>query len=261
MPTIAVLIADGFARDVVSRQLGGVGPIELHDRAHGLVERAANAHLDAVVMELDDESGRSVAPTLVELTACRPLLPVVLYARVNAASIPKLMAVLTTGMRIECAVRPYEPVEPVLRRVLSPDYRPGAAAPLLQSLVPGVPAVLRTFVTLAVLGAPCRRSVDEVSRWSGVTARTVERRLHRAHWAPAHVVLQSFSALDAVWLMSEYGWSARRVQQVRGFPHASSVTRLLSRYAGTRPSTLREDGGFPAALAHVTEALVRGLER
>jgi hypothetical protein len=45
------------------------------------------------------------------------------------------------------------------------------------------------------------------------------------------------------------------VQTVRGFPHPSSVTRLLARYAGVRPATLREDGGFAAALEHVTRVL------
>jgi hypothetical protein len=58
-----------------------------------------------------------------------------------------------------------------------------------------------------------------------------------------------------VWLITEYGWSARLVQLERGLPHGSSVTRLLSRYCGTRPATLREDGGFPAALEHVERVL------
>jgi hypothetical protein len=33
------------------------------------------------------------------------------------------------------------------------------------------------------------------------------------------------------------------------------VTRLLANYAGTQPLTLAEDGGYAAALEHVTSSL------
>jgi hypothetical protein len=118
-----------------------------------------------------------------------------------------------------------------------------------------VPTALRVFVALAILAAPARRGVEEVARWSGVSLRTIERRLRHARWPAARVVLQSFTALDVVWLMTEYRWSARRVQQVRAFSHPSGVTRLLATYAGTRPATLFEDGGFAAALEHVRGVL------
>ena len=114
---------------------------------------------------------------------------------------------------------------------------------------------LAVFVMLAILEAPARRSVAELAAWSRVSVRTLERHLRRERWPAAHVVAQSFSALDAIWLMSEYGWSARLVQETRGFSHPSGVTRLLSAYAGTKPATLIADGGFPAALEFVSRVL------
>jgi hypothetical protein len=157
---------------------------------------------------------------------------------------------------MECVVRPFARLEPVLRHVVSPAFRPGVAPLLLHHFMPHVPAYLRVFIALAILVAPMRRGVEEVALWSGVSSRTIERWLHRAGWPAAHVVLQSFIALDAVWMMTEYGWTAERVRQVRALPHASSVTRLLAKYAGSRPAWLCEDGGFGAALTYVTEALL-----
>jgi hypothetical protein len=141
--------------------------------------------------------------------------------------------------------------------VLSPFYRPGVGSLLLQHFVPRAPTPVALFLAFAALSAPERRSVGELSSWTGLSSRTIDRRLRRHGWASAHVVLHAFSALDTIWLMTEYGWSARLVQRVRGFPHPSSVTRLLAAYAGTLPSTLIADGGFPAALEHVTRTLSR----
>jgi hypothetical protein len=252
--TVAALTGSG-GRDEVSRQLAPLGTLEWHERASTLIARATAGGLDVVVTDLDDESGRSIAPTLVALAASRPTLPVIVYGAIDGATLRKLLAVAVTGLRMEYVVRPYEHLAPAVARVLSPAFRPGVVPLLLQRFVPRAPPPPRIFVALAALAAPTRPGVEEIARRTTISARTIERRLRRARWPAAHVVLQSFTALDVVWLMTEYGWSARLVQQVRAFPHASSLTRLLSNYAASRPATLREDGGFAAALEHVTGVL------
>jgi hypothetical protein len=250
------VLTGGGGRDDVSRQLSPVGAVEWFERADALAACAAEGALDAVVTGLRDARGRAVTPMLVQLAADQPTLPVVLHTRINHGALMELLSVFALGLRIECVVRPFGRLEPVLRHMLSPVYRPGVAPLLLHHFLSHVPSVVVVFVALAILTASTRRSVEELAFWSGVTPRTIERRLRGADMASARVIMQSFAALDAVWLMTEYGWSARRVQQVRAFPHASSVTRLLASYAGTRPSTLAEDGGFAAALEHVTRVLL-----
>jgi hypothetical protein len=252
---IGVLTGWG-ARDEVSRQLSAFGSIVWCARSDVLADRAANGAFDVVVTELRDENGRSIAPGLADIAARQPKLPVVVHTKVNRTAIDELLAVFVVGLRMECVMRPFAQLEPVLRHVLSPAFRPGVAPLVLHHFMPHVPAHLRVFIALAILVAPMRRGVEELALWSGVSSRTIERSLRRAGWPAAHVVLQSFVALDTVWMMTEYGWTARRVRQVRAFPHESSLTRLLARYAGSRPATLGEDGGFAAALAYVTEALV-----
>lgn len=249
---IGVLAGAGNHEDV-TEQLAPLGSIEWCEQSSALVDAAADGRFDAVVTGPEREDGRSIAVTLVDLAAFCPALPIVVHARVNLTTIDKLAAVLAVGMRTECVVRPFARIEPVLRHMCSPAYRPGMAPLLLHHVMPFVPLALKVFIALAILTATTRRGVNELARWSGNSPRTIERRLRSAGWPGAHVVLRSFTALDAVWLMSEYGWSARRVQMVRGFSHPSGVTRLLSTYAGTRPSTLFDDGGFSAALDHVMD--------
>ncbi len=249
---VGVLTGAGNHEDIM-QQLSPLGTVEWCERTDALVGAAAGGRFDAVVTGPENEDGRSIAATLIDLAALCPALPVVVHSRVNLATIEKLIGVMAVGMRTECVVRPFARLEPVLRHMCSSAYRPSAVPLLLHHVMPVVPTVLKVFVALAILTAATRRGVDELARWSGSSPRTIERRLRSEEWPGAHAILRSFIALDALWLMTEYGWSARRVQIVRGFSHPSGVTRLLWTYAGTRPSTLFEDGGFSAALDHVME--------
>ncbi|MDB4917218.1 MAG: Helix-turn-helix, AraC protein [Gemmatimonadetes bacterium] len=235
--------------------LAPLGTLEWHAHADALAARVASHALDAVIVPLADESGRSLGSTIATIAGLAPQVSIIVRDQLNGTTVSQLMAVFTTGLRMEFAVRPYQALDALLVRMQSDTYRPGVAPVLLQRFVPVASASLKVFVALAAITAPERRSVEEISAWCGVSTRTIERRLLRAQWPPAHVILQSCSALDAVWLMSEYSWSARRVKNVRSFSHASSVTRLLKVYCGMLPSTLRESGGFPAALEHVARAL------
>lgn len=255
---LIALLAGGGSRANVANELHGRGQLVWCPQIEDLLARADAGGIDAAIVGLEDETGRSIAPTLVELAARHPAIPALIHGRVDGATLGALLSVVPTGARVEWAVRPYERLEPVVRRLLSPDYRPGVAPVLLQRFVGTAPPTLRVFIAVAALSAAWRRPVERVTLWSGVSPRTIERRLLRAGWPSARTVVRSFAALDAVWLMSEYGWSARRVTRERLFAHESGVTRLVARYCGMQPATLREDGGFAAALAQVTQRLSAG---
>lgn len=255
MLTIGGLLAHG-QRDEIARELAALGTIAWFEQADALVAQAMMGDLDAVIVELLDDAGHSIAPVLVALAATRSTLPIIIRDQVNSGTLGPLLAVCAAGLQMEFAVRPYEPLVPLLSRMRGETYRPGVAPVLLQHFMPHTPPSLRVFVALAAITTPARRSVRELAGWSGVSARTIERRLLGAHWPPARVILQSFNALDAVWLMSEYGWPAQLVVKARAFPHASGVTRLLRHYCGMLPSTLRESGGFAMALQHVKRTIL-----
>lgn len=260
MLKIGVLTGAGDHDDIL-RQLAAVGAVHWLDRADALIALGATGTVDAVVTGLRDEAGRSVAPLVVELAAKRPSLPVVLHTRLDRLALDELLAIFAPGLSMECVIRPFAPLAPTLERVLAPCYRPGVVPLLLQHFVARAPAPLALFLAAGALSAADRRSVQQVASWTRLSSRTIERRLRSHGWAFAHVVLQAFSALDAIWLMTEYGWSARLVHEVRRFTHPSAVTRLLASYAGTSPATLAADGGFPAALEHVTRTLAPSLDR
>ena len=253
--TTIVVLGDVAHRDEMIRCLAPLGRLAWCDRADEILKRAGEGGVGAIVTGFEDESGRSITPMLLAIAARHPRLPVVIHDRVTGGTLHKLLSVLTPGLWMTCVVRPHGDLAWAIERAMGPWFVPAVAPVLLQHFVERAPPSLRLFVAHSALASSSRHGVREVAHWSGVTPRTVERRLQRAHWPAAHVVLQSFAALDVVWQMSQYGWSARHVQEVRGLSHPSAVTRLLARYGGVHPVTLREEGGFATAFEHVARIL------
>jgi len=250
-PVIGVLAGAGGVRDDIRRELASVGEVRFFEAPELLVSHAVAGKLDAIVTELQDERGDSVAPMVVALAGRAHSLPLILYMKkLNRATVDSLLAVLTPGLCMHSVIRQIEQLRPLMRWVLSSDPPPCVSAILAQRLLPKTTPELRPFTVLASLKASRRPSVAQLARGSGITVRTLERRLQREGWAHAHVIIQAFRAVDAAWLVTEYGWSARKVRQEREFASEGAVTRLMRRYCGVTPALIREGADFDTALAN-----------
>jgi hypothetical protein len=255
MPTVGALVRDYVTQDSVARQLARVADVQFLESATALVRASVDGAVGAVIIELGDETGRSVAPMVVELTARAPSVPIVLYDILNRPAIDRLREILVPGLGIEFVLRDAEPLGTTVRRALSAALPPTMAPILIERFLPLAPTSLHVFLAVAALKAPSGRSLENLAHWSGVTRRTLARRLAAAGWQPPSVVLQTFRALDAVWLMTVCGRTARRVRELRDLGSPSSVGRLLRRYLGMAPLELRDAGGFGAALDIAARAI------
>jgi hypothetical protein len=255
MPTVGALVRDYVTQDSVARQLARVAEVQFVESTAALVQASVDGAVGAVITELGDETGRSVAPMIVELTARAPSVPIVLYDILNRPAIDRLSEILVPGLRIEFVLRDAEPLGTTVRRALSAALPPTMAPILIERFLPLAPTSLHVFLAVAALKAPSGRSLEHLAHWSGVTRRTLARRLAAAGWQPPSVVLQTFRALDAVWLMTVCGRTARRVRELRDLGGPSSVGRLMRRYLGMAPLELRDAGGFGAALDIAAHAI------
>lgn len=262
MPVIGALVSEGSVRDEVTRQLARLGEIEFFSSAATAVEAAAARRVDLLLTALRDDRGDPIARAIPDLSVRAPRVPVLVYDQITRSTVGLLRATLVPGLRMDCVVRPFEPLAPITRQMLAASLPPVVAPILIQRLVPLAPLSLGPFVTIVALKAPSGRGLDQLARWCGVTPRTIERRLVRARWAPEHVLLQACRALDVLWLMTEYGWSVKKVQRARGFSFASAITRLTQRYAGATPRDVREGIDLRVVLDDVVRRIIEpGAER
>ncbi len=250
----------GDDRSVIGEQLAYAVVLRYFDSMDAIGEAVAGGPIDVVVTDADTLRAGIAGWRRRGSEGGVGRVPVVVYDRADRLTIDALPALMVPGLRIEFVVRPAEPLLPALRRVMAAGQPSSAVPVILRRLLPLAPLPLRVFLAIAVLKATSGRGVDQLARWSRVSPRTVERRLVRSGWATARVVLQTVRALDAVWLMSEHGWPARRIQRLRNFAHSSSITRLMQRYlGGLTPAGVREGAGFETALEYACNALVHPL--
>ena len=261
MRRIVALVASEDERRRVAEQLAGaavrycdtVGALETLAGAGG----AGTGGFDAVVAGLRDAAGAPVAPAVVALQARIPGLRVLLHVALSRGAARELVSAAGTGVRAEYALLPFERLDAAVERLLAP-HPSSAAGTLVTRLAGDVPAGVRAFVTVCALRATPRLRVRTAAAWSRVSVRTLERRLRRAHLPAASFVLRASSGLHAAWWLDVQEWPVKRVVAEMGFSHASALTRLLRRYCGCTPSTLREEGGFDAALDRVARVFVLG---
>jgi hypothetical protein len=253
--TVGVLVADAAGRDAVAQQLAKVAEVVFADCGAALLQGGRFA---AVISQLDDVSGQSIAPIVVKLAVQTPNVPVILYDSLNRTSIGKLVGSFAAGLPIDFVVRDAEPIGPALRRMLSAEVPPTIAPLLLQRFLPLASPSLALFVALAALKAPSGRGIEHLARWSGASPRTILRRMAKTGWQRPSVLLQSFRALDAAWLIAVHHWSARKVATIRGLGSSGNVGRLLRRYLAIDPLALREPGSFRAVVDVAQRDLVSG---
>jgi hypothetical protein len=253
-PSVGVVMRGSGDRSVIGEQLAYVAVLRYFDSIDGLGEAMAGGPIDVVVTDADTLRAGMHAWRAGGLSR----LPVVVYDRADRLTVDALPVLLVPGVRVGFVVRPAEPLLPAVRRVMAGGWPTSAVPLILRRLMPMAPPPLRVFLAISVLKATSGRGVEQLARWSRISPRTAERRLKRAGWATARVVLQTVRALDAVWLMSEHGWPARRIQRLRQFAHSSSITRLMQRYlGGLTPARVREGAGFESTLDYACAAVVR----
>jgi hypothetical protein len=259
-PAVGVVLHGDIDRSLIGEQLAYVAVLRYLDSMDAVAESVVGAPIDVVVTDADALRAGIAGWRQRESKSGTGRVPVVVYDRADRLTIDALPALMVPGLRIDFVVRPAEPLLPAVRRAIAGGQPSSAVPAILRRLLPLAPSPLRVFLAIAVLKATSGRGVDQLARWSRISPRTVERRLVRSGWATARVVLQTVRALDAVWLMSEHGWPARRIQRLRQFAHASSITRLMQRYlGGLTPAGVREGAGFESALEYACNALVHPL--
>jgi hypothetical protein len=259
-PTVGVVLRESDDRSVIGEQLAYAAVLRYLDSMDAVGEPMTGGPIDVVVTDADSLRAGIAGWRRSGADGELAQVPVVVYDRADRLTIDALPALMVPGLRIEFVVRPAEPLPPALRRAMAGGQPSSAAPVILRRLLPLAPSPLRVFLAIAVLKATSGRGVDQLARWTQVSPRTVQRRLVRSGWATARVVLQTVRALDTVWLMSEHGWPARRIQRLRHFAHASSITRLMQRYlGGLTPTAVRERAAFETALEYACNALVHPL--
>jgi GNAT superfamily N-acetyltransferase len=257
MPTVAAMIVGSAAQRLAAEQIGGRAEVRFCQTLEELGERAAGG-VDAVVTDLWDASGAGVLPAVAAIRREAPNLPIVLHFAPTPAALREVPDIIAAGRGLSVVLRNHEHLGLALRALLNPPRVASAAETLARHIVPVVPVPFRPFFLVTALKASPRLPVRTAVAWSGIGRRTLERALRRAKLPGAGPALGFCTALHAAWWLDIQGWSAKQVVIEMGFPHPSSVTRVLHRYFRCTVRSLQDEGGFQELLYRFETMLLGG---
>ena len=244
MPPIIVLIARARDRLTLEAALAAVGPVRACGRADALAALAAGVGARLVVSELRDGVGSSVVPVLAEL-ACRASAPAVLaLASLTDPGAADVLALAATRTPVQLVLRGVDDLAAAARAALSGRYDMEAALPILERVGPLVPRSLGGWFVLAAARASPWLKLARAATLLGVGRRTIEGRLARAAFPPAHRVIGWCAALRACWRLDVLGQRPKQVALALGFASHAALGNLLARYCGCSATALRDHGGF-----------------
>jgi AraC-like DNA-binding protein len=256
MVVVGALLREAAVQKDVSRQLAPTtNQLRIVRTSSALVAAAQAQQVHVAIIELHDEMGTPVRHLVERLTRSAQPIPVIIYDDPSSWRVDALREILSEQLPIAFVARTCDALAEAVTIALDPLAKPPMWHVLFPRLLERPAPGVESFIILAALKAPQERRLSELSRRSGLTLRTIQRRLRRAGWASPRTIVQSVRALDAAWLMSEWRYSAGQVQDFRRFSHPSEITRLLQRHAGTTPAQIRAGAGFRSALDTVLNRL------
>lgn len=247
MPTVAVMVGSAV-QDLAREQIGAVAAIRFCQTREALASVAAEGAIDAVIADVRDIAGASVLPAFADIHRHTPRLPLILFCLPTPEALRDMPSFIAVTPGLNLVLRNCEHLGLALRPILRAARVPGAGETLARHLVPLVPRPFRPFLLVSALKASPGLTVGTAAGWSGVPRRTLERSLLRARLPSASVLLGSCTALHVAWWLDVQGWPAKQVVTEMGFPHKSSIVRLLRRYFGCTMGSLRDIGGFQELL-------------
>jgi hypothetical protein len=254
--TVALLATGAENQAAAVDELDRSQSVRYCETSDALLKLVAAGGVDVAVTELRDRHNESVSPAIATLHERAPGVPVVTYFAPSPATLQEVPAALTAGAS-ECAIRGYDRLGGVVRRVLAPQWRPGAGLPLLEMLRPLLPTDLEEFGIACALKASPRLTPERLASWIRVRERTLRSRLQRADLAAPGTFIDYGAAVHAACMLDLHGFKVEAVVETMQFGSTRALNALLRQYTGKSAKELREHGGFSVLLLQAEQVLRR----
>jgi len=247
--------------DEERRRLAMAGPLGkrllFYDRVDLLRRRLEGEDIAAVVIETRDADGFSVPVAIRGWVERNPRRLVIVWTAGGDAALREVLDLAVAGADVRLVLRGRDDLGVMLDRLLTPPLppHPGAVPALLRGVVLAAPALIQPELTLAAYHAWPHPSVHAWAESLRVTRQALNARLGAAHYAPASIIMDSFSAAEIA-IRCTLGIKLKYIAAAMGRLDDRSLRRRLGQL-GCRPEQLRDDADFRALLPRLAEGVRR----
>ena len=247
--------------DEERRRLAMAGPLGrrllFYDRVDLLCRRLEGEDIGAVVIETRDADGFPVPAAIRRWVERSPRVLVIVWTAGGNAALREVLDLAVAGADVRLVLRRRDDLGVVLDRLLTPASRPGPGAvpALLRGVVLAAPVSIQPELTLGAYHAWPHPSVQAWAETLRVTRQALNARLGAAHYAPASVVMDCFSAAEIA-IRCTLGTRLKHIAAAMGRLDDRSLRRRLGRL-GCKPEQLRDEADFRTLIPRIVEVVRR----
>ncbi len=253
---VASLSADVAHERAVASDLDVLATVRHCKTNNELLDLILARQVNAIVVDLLDQSGSSVAPLIAEAHAEYPGMRMVVDLPATPEAFEQVPAALWAGAS-EVSIRGYDRLRDTVETVLEPDWQPGAGLALLETVPPMVPESLKAFAIACALKGSPRLTVDRVADWVGTSPRTIRSRLRRAELSSPLAFVRYCSAAQATCLLFPQRLSPDRVVERMRFGTRRALHDLVEHYSGGSTELVPDHWAYAALLLRAERFLQR----
>jgi AraC-like DNA-binding protein len=254
-PLIVALVLDPLERAIFQTALAPVGRVHTVDRLAALAGATRSTPPTAVISELFDADGRRTLPVLEEIARRVPEVGIVIYVVPTVRALHELVRVgehLPNGW---VAIRGVDDILGAIRAALERARSARAVRVILDVTLPLVPPLFHPLVRYCAHAAVGPIALPAAIRASGLSRRTLYKRL-REHGLPSlERLIQWHRVLHAAWRLDTYALPLKRVAADLGFHSAAALRKAYRSCLGHSPGEVGRRGAMSYLLARYATAL------
>lgn len=240
---LLVQIADAIHRPLFAESCRAFGDLVWCADLDDLVHRAFAPEATAVVVDLVDVHGLSMAPAVAAIREARPEFPIVLWCDRLAIRSGRLDDFAAAGVSA-VIFRDESAIESRMLSAITGASDVAFRQLTEQAIHRRVPIALAPVVRFCIDQAHGLPRVEAVARAVGLTPRALAYQLKRSGLPPVSTLVMWSKALVASYRLERSSEPVAVIARSLGFASGSALRRLLKRCANETPQGLRAPGGF-----------------
>lgn len=244
---VGALVWDPAARARLREAARGWAYLHLCERPSELLALAENGLTECVVLDMRDPWGVSTLPTVRELAAQYPSIPVLLYWTVTSLTSREMLEFAKAGVS-ELLLRDVDDVRGSLQDALRAAVDRRSALAVYDEIAPLVPANVAAMIRFCLENARRALTVEDVAAGLNVHRKTLVDRLKAAGLPAPSAVIAWCRLLVSARMLEDPGRSVEQVALLLDFPSGTSMRNMVKRYTGLRTTEVRENGGLRCIL-------------
>ena len=254
---VAALIRGSAERVRFRSTLSRTITVQFADTAAEIIDQITNGRVDAVIVDLHNERGESLAPAAQSIRRRFPSVTLVFYLSLVGADVREALALASSAAPSAVIIRDHDDLTAIITRAVHGAREAGAASHVIAMVdrvaAPGLTDTLSFIARYATQPL----YVTDVAQYAGVSRRTLFNQFRRAglptvarciHWLR---ILHAAARLESPYVTVE------QVADQLGFASSSTLRHLIKRLTSMTASDIRRAGGFWYLLQR-TELVLKG---